>query len=173
MQTIPGFDRWRFVAEGCRPAVRHAMRLAAQLDARVDEVRTSKTGMYKAALSFGSSLFTPLMEAMFVCLLEAGITGTSAARITETIFHRSVRGYAHSGKRSWSGPLAEGDIVEVRKELESLSQSSPVLAKYYREASVFALNHFKRHPALKRTLEEYAASPRTTPEVEKASIAAA
>lgn len=174
MQAIGGFDRWRFVAEGCRPAVRQAMRLGAQLDARVEEVRTSKVGLYQAALSFGSGLFTPLMEAMFGCLLEAGITGTSAAKITETIFHRSVRAYAYSGKRSWNGPLADGDPTAIRKELDSLSQSNPLFARYYREAAIFALDHFKRHPALKRTLEEYAsASPRPTAEAEKASSAAA
>jgi predicted short-subunit dehydrogenase-like oxidoreductase (DUF2520 family) len=137
IDLIPGFDR-RFVAEGDRAAVREAKGLVKRIGGRVEEVGASRIAIYAAGLSFGTSLFTPLMEASLQCFLDAGMNKASAKRVVGALFLSSVRGYAYAGKRSWSGPLARGDRDSVRQELEALTASKPLLARYYREAAALA-----------------------------------
>ena len=139
IQAIPGFEGRRFVVEGDGAAVRAAKRLVGQLGGRVEEVSAAKLDVYAAGLSFGRSLFTPLMEASLLCLQEAGMPKPSAMKVVEALFQSSLRAYAYAGKRSWSGPLAAGTYAAVRKEVEALTASNPVLARYYREAATLAL----------------------------------
>jgi hypothetical protein len=54
------------------------------------------------------------------------------------LFQNTLRGYTYAGKRSWTGPLAEGKLEAVRREIEALEARDPVLAKYYREISARA-----------------------------------
>jgi predicted short-subunit dehydrogenase-like oxidoreductase (DUF2520 family) len=138
LQSIPGFDGKRFVAEGDTIAMREAKRLIRQLSGRVEEIRTAKIAEYAAGLSFGTSLFTPLLEASLQCLQDAGMTKTSAMKVVEGLFQNSLRGYLYAGKRSWSGPLAAGDRAAVRQEIEALAASRPVLARLYRESATLA-----------------------------------
>ena len=153
IQPIRGFER-RFVAEGDRAAVRAAKRLASLVGGRVEEVRTERIGLYRAALSFSTCLFIPLMEAAYECLRGAGIDDSAAMRITEQLFHQSVRGYHYSGKRSWSGVVAKGDSSRVWREIDALAEVKPHLAHYYCEGAAFALDYFGRHPALRESLVE-------------------
>ena len=139
IQVIPGSEDRRFVAEGDRAAVREAKLLVKEIGGRVEEVRTGKLGVYAAALSFGGGLFTPLMEASLLCLQEAGMPKANAMKVVEALFRATLRAYAYTGKRSWSGPLAEGDRAAVRRELEALAASKPLLARHYREACTLAL----------------------------------
>jgi predicted short-subunit dehydrogenase-like oxidoreductase (DUF2520 family) len=139
IDPIPGFDNRRFVAEGDKAAVREAKALVRQLGGRVEEVRTSKMAVYAAGLSFAAGLFTPLMEASAQCLQDAGMTKVSAVKVTGALFGNSLRGYVYAGKRSWSGSLAVGDLAAVRKEVDALAASKPLLARYYRQAAQMAL----------------------------------
>jgi predicted short-subunit dehydrogenase-like oxidoreductase (DUF2520 family) len=138
LQSIPGFDGKRFVVEGDTIATREAKRLIRQLGGRVEEISTAKIAEYAAGLSFGTSLFTPLLEASLQCLQDAGMTKNSAMKIIEGLFQNSLRGYLYAGKRSWSGPLAAGDHAAVRYEIEALAASRPVLARLYRESATLA-----------------------------------
>jgi predicted short-subunit dehydrogenase-like oxidoreductase (DUF2520 family) len=110
-----------------------------QIGGRVEEVNSARLEVYAAALSFGGGLFTPLMEASLLCLQEAGMPKASAMRVVEALFQSSLRAYMYAGKRSWSGPLADGDRAAVRKEIEALAAFCPKLAPHYREAATFAL----------------------------------
>jgi predicted short-subunit dehydrogenase-like oxidoreductase (DUF2520 family) len=139
LQSIPGSDGKRFVAEGDDAAMREAKRLVRQLGSRLEEISTAKIAEYAAALSFGTSLFTPLLEASLQCLLDAGMTKASAMKVAEGLFQNSLRGYLYAGKRSWSGPLAAGDRAAVRQEMEALGASRPLLARLYRESATLAV----------------------------------
>jgi predicted short-subunit dehydrogenase-like oxidoreductase (DUF2520 family) len=138
LQSIPGFDGKRFVAEGDSAAMLEAKRLIRQLGSRVEEIRASRIVEYAAGLSFGTSLFTPLLEASLQCLQDSGMTKTSAMKVVEGLFQNSLRGYLYAGKRSWSGPLAAGDRAAVRQEIEALAISRPVLARLYKESATLA-----------------------------------
>jgi predicted short-subunit dehydrogenase-like oxidoreductase (DUF2520 family) len=139
LDPIPGFEGRLFVSEGDREAVREAKTLVRQLGARVEEVHTAKMGVYTAGLSFGAALFTPLLEAAAQCFQEAGMTKATAVKVAGALFENSLRGYVYAGKRSWSGPLAEGDRTAVLRELEALGAMKPLLAQYYRQAAGLAL----------------------------------
>ena len=139
LQSIPASDGNRFVAEGDAAAMRDAKRLIRKLGSRLEEISTAKIAEYAAALSFGTSLFTPLLEASLQCLLDAGMTKASAMKVAEGLFQNSLRGYLYAGKRSWTGPLASGDRAAVREEIEALAASRPVLARLYRESANLAM----------------------------------
>src|SRR5262245_3160313 len=139
IELIPGFEGRRFAVEGDAAAVRAAKRLGGQLGGRVEEVSAAKLDVYAAGLSFGGSLFTPLMEASLLCLLEAGMPKPSAMKVVEALFQSTLRAYVYAGKRSWSGPLAAGDRATVRKEIEALAASNPILARHYRDAATLGL----------------------------------
>jgi hypothetical protein len=139
LQSIPGSDGKRFVAEGDRTAMLEAKRLIRQLGCRLEEISTGKTPEYAAGLSFGTSLFTPLLEASLLCLQDAGMTKASAMKVVEGLFQNSLRGYLYAGKRSWSGPLAADDRAAVRQEMEALDASMPLLARLYRESATLAV----------------------------------
>jgi predicted short-subunit dehydrogenase-like oxidoreductase (DUF2520 family) len=139
IQVIPGFEGRRFVVEGDGAAVRAARRLVGQLGGRAEEVSAGKLGVYAAGLSFGAGLFTPLMEASLLCLQEAGMPKPSAMKVVEALFQSTLRAYVYAGRRSWSGPLADGDRVAVRKEIEALTAWHPILARHYRDTATLAL----------------------------------
>jgi predicted short-subunit dehydrogenase-like oxidoreductase (DUF2520 family) len=138
IHAIPGFDGRRFVAEGDARAVREAKNLVRDMGGRVEDVETAKMAIYEAGLSFGTGLFTPLLEASAQCLQEAGMTKAVAIKVAGAIFRDSLRGYLYAGKRSWSGPLADGDCVAVQREFEALAARNPPLACYYRELASLA-----------------------------------
>jgi len=138
IHVIPGFDGRRFAVEGDRTAVREAKNLVRKIGGRVEEIESAKMATYAAGLSFGTSLFTPLMEASLQCFLDAGMTKTSALKVVEAVFQNSLRGYVYAGKRSWSGPLADGNLEAAQLEIQSLSGSNPLLAEHYRSVASLA-----------------------------------
>jgi hypothetical protein len=86
LQSIPGSDGKRYAAEGDAAAMREAKRLIRQLGCRLEEIRTARTPQYAAALSFGTSLFTPLLDASLQCLQDAGLAKASALRSWRACF---------------------------------------------------------------------------------------
>lgn len=140
----------RFLIEGDVAAVRHARRLVRDLGGKAVEFDSSRMALYDAGRTLATSLFTPLIAAAVECLSEAGRDPATAAHVAEALLQKTLRLYLHSGKKSWSGPLAVGDRTAVERELEVLCQSKPLLARYYREAAAFALDYFNRHPDLRR-----------------------
>jgi predicted short-subunit dehydrogenase-like oxidoreductase (DUF2520 family) len=139
IEPIPGFEGRRFVTEGDRVAVREAKTLVRHLAARAEEVQTAKMAVYAAGLSFAAGLFTPLLEASAQCLQEAGMSKVTAVKVAEALFENSLRGYVYAGKRSWSGPLAEGSRAAVKLEIEALGATKPLLARYYSEMAPLAV----------------------------------
>jgi len=148
IQTIPGFNGRRFVAEGDRAAMRQAKALVRHMGGRLEEVDTGKMRMYSAALSFGTSLCTPLMDASLQCLLEAGMTKPNAVKIVEALFQTSARTYAYAGKNRRSSPHAPSDLAAIKQEIDALSLSKPVLAEHYRQAVALAAKLVQSSPAI-------------------------
>jgi predicted short-subunit dehydrogenase-like oxidoreductase (DUF2520 family) len=142
-----------YLTEGDGPALREMRRLAHDLRGRTVELSSGGTAVYGAGIAFATSLFTPLLAAGFNALRKAGCTPGAAARLTEDLFQRTLRGWLHSGRKSWTGPVAEADLPEIRRQMEALAKHDPAAVRYYREAAVFALAHFKRHPRLLERLE--------------------
>jgi predicted short-subunit dehydrogenase-like oxidoreductase (DUF2520 family) len=149
LRLLEGVGR-RFLVEGDAGAVRAARRLVQDADGKTLELDPGSAVAYLAAVSFSSSLFTPLIEAAAAALRYAGIPPAEASRVAPMLFDRALRAHKHGGKKSWSGPLAVGDEEGVLKEAGALTARDPALGRYYRDACVFALEWFGKHPELLR-----------------------
>ncbi|MBI1790947.1 MAG: DUF2520 domain-containing protein [Acidobacteria bacterium] len=152
LRPVAGLANRLFVAEVDPAAVRAADRLAGRLGGRTEIVETERLDLYLAALTFGSSLFTPLLAAAADCLREAGLSKAGVDQVSGALFEQSLRGYQYSGNRSWRGPLAAGDSQRVMGELSALSRWRPRLAGYYRDSARFALGYVGRHSKLRDSL---------------------
>ncbi len=129
----------QFVVEGDKSATRLAKHLASELEGRVVEIETDKADLFHAAVTFSSSLFTPLIEACAECVRRSGISGKQAFSITEALLQFSLREYAHAGRKSWSGAVADADWYLVNRDLAALCRDTERFADYYRQSAAFAL----------------------------------
>lgn len=148
MEWLPN----RFVAEGDRAAVREARSLVREIGGSLLELDSARMAHYAAALSLSSSLFTPLIAACSECLSAASRNPREPARIVEDLLLKGIRGYSHAARKSWNGALARGDADAVRREWSALAETDPALARYYRDAALFTLTWFDRHPELREEL---------------------
>ena len=144
LNPIPGLDGSWFVAEGDRRAVAEARRLAQELKASVIAVPPHALGLYQAGLTFASGLFTPLVEACVTCLRGSGLPPRTAALLADALFQQALRAYRHAGRKSWSGPLARGELRALKRELDALRRIQPPMAEYYHHAAEFAWRWFQR-----------------------------
>jgi predicted short-subunit dehydrogenase-like oxidoreductase (DUF2520 family) len=149
VNPIEGFAN-RYVVEGDHIAVRDAKVMVKELGGKAVEVEADKMMLYGAALTLTSSLFTPLIESTMDCIRSSGIEAPVATRIAEALLRRSLRAYMHSGRKSWSGPVAEADEERLDREFAELSRSKPLLARYYRHSSDFAKELYQSFPELTR-----------------------
>jgi predicted short-subunit dehydrogenase-like oxidoreductase (DUF2520 family) len=147
----------RFVIEGDGPAVREARRLVRELRGKAVELPSSRVALYEAGVSFATSLFTPLIAAAVDALHRAGCNRATAAEIAELLFHTSLRGWAHAGRKSWTGPLAACGSAEARRHVRALLEHDPRVARYYAQAAAFALESLGRgrSPARNSTEEPF------------------
>ena len=123
----------RYVVEGDREAVRFARGLIKELNGKALELDPSRIALYRAGLSFTSTLFTPLIAACAECMAEAGAGSPDGVAIASELFQNTVRSYLNAGRKSWS------DIgAAERRQVEALRQVSPALAKYFEEALEFS-----------------------------------
>lgn len=143
----------RYMAEGGGPALKEARRVVGDMRGRMVELHRGGTALYGAGMAFATSLFTPLIAASVDSLRHAGCTPAAAEQVALALFQRTLRGWVHSGKKSWNGPLAAADETEIRRHLEALEAHTPRAARYYRSAAAFALEYFGRHTELLERLE--------------------
>lgn len=144
-----------FAMEGDERAMRLAHSLVTAWQGKVLRIRSEHKALYHAAATFASPLFTPLMEAAVRLMGGAGIRPKTASRALRPLLLNTLENYVHTGKQSWTGPLARGDLRTVRKHLEALERFDPNLAGYYRASALAALALLHGHPDLQRLLEEW------------------
>ncbi len=141
-----------YVVEGDPAALRQAKLLVRALSGRAVELDRRHMVLYEAGLTLSSSLFTPLIAAAVECLGAGARRPASAARVATALFQKSLHAWERHGRKSWNGPLAAGDEAVIHRQLRALERINPHLARYYRNAALFALEYFDRHPALKDRL---------------------
>jgi predicted short-subunit dehydrogenase-like oxidoreductase (DUF2520 family) len=144
LNPLEGFEDRQFLVEGDRPAVRAARRLIEDHETKVIEIQTAEKSLLAAGLVFATSLFTPLAAAGVDCLRKAGVRSGPAAAIVERLVQKSLRGYIKAGRKSWGGPFASRDQDAVLRQLKALFRSNPLLASYYTESALFALQLFRQ-----------------------------
>lgn len=143
-----------FAVEGDETAMRLARSLVTAWHGKLLRIRPSQKTLYHAAATFASPLFAGLMEAAVRLMGRAGVGPETAIQALRPLLITTFENYLHTGKRSWTGPLARGDVETVRRHLDALSSFDPNLARYYRTAAFSALILFNRHPGLQRILKK-------------------
>jgi predicted short-subunit dehydrogenase-like oxidoreductase (DUF2520 family) len=124
----PSLEGAWFAVEGSPVAVRAARAMAAKLGANSFTIKPANKALYHA---FGAML-SPMLAAELAAAerigLRAGISARDVRRIMEPIVMRTVRNVLRSGAgRSFSGPLARGDVGTVASHLKSLAGSAESL----------------------------------------------
>ena len=142
LRTIDGLPQ-RFLLEGDRDALRLARYLVQQLRGMAVEIPAEDYALYTAAVTLSSSLFTPLLEACATAIRGAGITA-SPTQFVEAMFLHRLRTFLYSGRKSWSGTVAEGNSSAIEREIESLAAIHPELANFYRVSAGAAARYLAR-----------------------------
>ena len=125
-----------FAVEGTPVAVRAARAIAKKLGANSFSIKPASKILYHAFGAMLSPMLATELAAAERVGLRAGICARDVRRIMEPIVLRTVQNVLRSGaERSFSGPLARGDVRTVEAHLESLASSAEsivyrALAKY-------------------------------------------
>lgn len=151
-----------FAVEGDEKALRWAQSLVTDWRGKLLRIKPGRKVLYHAAATFASPLFTPLMQAAVTLMGRAGIGRKTAIQALKPLLLTTLENFAHSGRQSWTGPLARGDAGTVEKHLRALDSADPLLAQYYRVSAACALALLDRHPQLRSVLLSSAPIPDLT-----------
>jgi predicted short-subunit dehydrogenase-like oxidoreductase (DUF2520 family) len=143
-----------FAVEGDEKALRIAQSLVNDWHGKLLRLKAGQKVLYHSAATFASPLFTPLIHAAVTLLGHAGIGPKAAIQALKPLLLTTLDNYVHSGRQSWTGPLARGDAGTIQKHLAALQAVEPILARYYRGSALSALAILDRHPGIQRMLEE-------------------
>jgi predicted short-subunit dehydrogenase-like oxidoreductase (DUF2520 family) len=149
VNQIEGYAH-HYAIEGDREALREAKVLVRDLRGKPVEILSDRVRMYDAARTLAGSLFTPLIETCAECIRQAGVTGPAATTLAEALLQRSLRAFMHSGRKSWSGPVARAERDVINREFLALQAAKPMMGKYFRSAADFALDLYRTFPELTR-----------------------
>jgi predicted short-subunit dehydrogenase-like oxidoreductase (DUF2520 family) len=110
-----------FAVEGTPAAVRAARAMAKELGANSFRIAPENKSLYHAFGAMLSPMLAAELEAAERVGLRAGIEPRQVRRIMEPIVLRTVRNVLRNGAgKSFSGPLARGDVSTVAEHLQAL-----------------------------------------------------
>jgi predicted short-subunit dehydrogenase-like oxidoreductase (DUF2520 family) len=138
LRPFVGMPR-RVLIEGDRSALRAARYLVQQMNSVAMEIRAEDYLFYSAALTISSSLFTPLLESCMVAIRQTRLSGTHSGQIVEALFLQTLRTFLYSGRKSWSGIVAEGNQKAMDLEMAALETIQPEIADLYRSSAASAI----------------------------------
>jgi hypothetical protein len=133
----------RFLIEGARHAVTEVKRILRH-DARSLTVAPESKPLVQAALTLSESLLFPLLGAADECLRYAGIPHLQAGAFLEAAAIRASRAYGKSGRKAWTGPLADGDTHLMKRQASALTQYDPTLLRFFLDQCQRALQYYGR-----------------------------
>jgi len=126
-----------FAVEGSAAAVRAARVIARKLGAHSFTVEPGSKILYHAFGAMLSPMLATELEAAERVGLRAGISAKDVRSIMEPIVLRTVKNVLRNGAgKSFSGPLARGDVRTIAGHLESLGNSPEALV--YRALTEYA-----------------------------------
>lgn len=114
-------------------------RLVRSLGGMPFGVTSQGKALYHAAAVMASPLLVSLATAAHAVALEAGLTRRETDRLLRPIMESTLRNiFTQGGARSFSGPLARGDVATISLHLQAL-QPHPSLQAIYRALGRYAL----------------------------------
>ncbi len=150
----PSLEGAWFAVEGAPSAVRAAREMAKKLGANSFSIEPGSKTLYHAFGAMLSPMLATELEAAERVGLRAGIDARQVRRIMEPIVLRTVRNVLRKGAgKSFSGPLARGDVSTVAAHLEAL-RAMPE-CNVYRALMQYATETLpaKRRDEMKKLLE--------------------
>lgn len=131
-----------FAIEGDANACRTAKKLVRAIGGEPFTIRPESKVLYHAFGAFTSPLLAALLAVAAETAAAAGWPSRQARARMRPIVERTIRNFFDDGpSKSFSGPIARGDIATVARHLEAL-QAHPRVAAVYRELSRFAIQAF-------------------------------
>ena len=143
-----------FAVEGSPAAVRAARQMARKLGANSFTIAEESKTLYHAFGAMLSPMLATELEAAEQIGLRAGIGRKDVRRIMEPIVLRTAQNVLrHGAGKSFSGPLARGDVRTVANHLETLGTTPE--AAVYRALMEYATGALpvKRSDEMKKLLE--------------------
>ena len=117
----PSLEGAWFAVEGAPAALRAAREMAKKLGANSFRIEPGSKTLYHAFGAMLSPMLATELEAAERVGLRAGIDARQVRRIMEPIVLRTMRNVLRNGAgKSFSGPLARGDVSTVAAHLEAL-----------------------------------------------------
>lgn len=153
LSSVPGLPA-HFVISGDRASLKIAKTLVRSVAGSALEIPQEHLLLFHAAVTLASSLFTPLLETAVECLRQSGLEPPLAAKTADLLFQQSLRSFKHSGRKSWSGPIAQSDREAVDAQVQALMLVKPQMAAYFREAARFSFELYQTFPELTRYNKE-------------------
>ncbi|MCL4852046.1 MAG: DUF2520 domain-containing protein, partial [Bryobacteraceae bacterium] len=138
--------------EGDQEALRELKRLVDYGPPKLLELKRCRKDLYWASTSFASSLLTPMLVSATRCLQKAGMHPRDASGLVERTVLKSLRGHMKSGVKSWSGPLAAGDAVQLERQIAAVTNIEKKLGTYFQQSCVLAVEAFGRDASWVRRL---------------------
>lgn len=142
LDYLDAFTESRFVADADDAARRRIQRFAAATASSVFYLESGRKQVFSAGSAFTGTLFTPLVAATVDCLKKAGLTSAESLLIAERNTLQTLRSWLKSGRKGWTGTIADHDMDAIRRQLQALSSESEVLSAYFANTAKLALLMF-------------------------------
>jgi hypothetical protein len=132
--------------QGTGPALTAAHRMARELRLKAIDIPPGAGTTFKAAITFATCAFTPLIDRVATLLRQAGVRETEAPRLAAALFQKTAADYIHSGKQSWGwyaqGPEADRIEQEITAAAEVAGEN---LGETLRQLILLGLETYDRH----------------------------
>lgn len=123
-------------------ALQTAQRLARELRMKAVPIAPGSEYVFEAAITLSSAAITPLIEGTAKLLRDAGIRDIEAAQLASSLFERTARDYAHSGKQSWAWYVRKPLVESLKAQIAA---AGPRLEPILRDLVTFGLESFRKH----------------------------
>jgi len=135
--TIKGVS---FAVEADPASSRVLNRLVRRIGGLPFAIQAADKALYHAVGVLSSPLLVSHLAAAHEAAARAGFSPRQARRLIEPIARATLDNFFRSGPaRSFSGPIARGDVDTIRLHLQAL-KPHPILASVYRSLALYALD---------------------------------
>lgn len=118
-----------FFCEGDATAVRAARWLVEAAGGTVVELAPRSQLLAAAGVEILEWMMQPSIDAAIECLRRAGLTPRRARPLVQEAVERTVRAYLKGGRRSWKPPRTDAERQLFLKQLASIREVDPRLAR--------------------------------------------
>jgi predicted short-subunit dehydrogenase-like oxidoreductase (DUF2520 family) len=128
-----------FAVEADAAASRVLNQLVRRIGGRPFAIKAASKALYHAVGVLSSPLLVSHLAAAYEAAAHAGFSPRQARRLIEPIARATLDNFfRHGPARSFSGPIARGDVDTIRLHLQAL-KPHPILASVYRSLALYAL----------------------------------